>query len=175
MDLETKMKQGKYTTFYPDGSISSVSNFINDTLDGQKFWYFENGQIEIEENFTMGLYNGPFVAYFEDGNLLQKGTFENDLPTGSWLTYHKNGQLKETVTFVDGAENGPFEEYNEEGVISTRGTFKNGPKEEGLLELFDGSGALVKKMQCRNGVCQTSWTKQGGDKVIDESLFEIIE
>lgn len=175
MDLETKMKQGAYTTFYPSGAMSSVANYLNDTLEGQKIWYFEDGKIEIEENYKKGLYHGVFKAYFEDGSILQEGYYDNNMPSGEWLTYYKNGQLKERVTLSGGVENGPFEEYNEEGIISSKGTYKDGPNEEGLLELFDASGDLVKKMLCRSGVCLTSWTREGGDKEIDESLYGILE
>lgn len=175
MDLNTKMKQGAYTTFYPDGTVSSVANYLNDTLEGQKLWYFENGKIEIEENFKKGNYHGVFKAYFEDGTILQEGAYEDNMPFGEWLSYYANGKLKERVTFANGYENGPFEEYSESGVISSRGVYNDGPKEEGLLELFDSSGDLVKKMQCKKGVCQTSWTREGGDKEVDDSLFGILE
>lgn len=175
MDLETKMKQGAYTTFYPSGAISSVANYLNDTLEGQKIWYYEDGKIEVEENYKRGLYHGVFKAYFEDGSILQEGYYDNNLPSGEWLTYYENGQLKERVTLSGGVENGPFEEYSEAGVLSSKGSYKDGPNEEGLLELFDASGDLVKKMLCRSGVCLTSWTREGGEKEIDESLYEILE
>jgi antitoxin component YwqK of YwqJK toxin-antitoxin module len=175
IDLETKMKQGSYTTFYPSGTISSVSNYVNDTLEGKKVWYFENGKTETEENFIRGAYEGAFKAYFEDGSKLQEGQFKNNMPSGLWLTYYANGNLKEQVSLIEGKENGPFEEYTEDGIIKTKGIYKNGPKEDGLLELFDTSGELVKKMLCKNGICQTSWTKQDGEKQIDETLFEILE
>ena len=173
MNLETKQKQGLHQAFYSSSKLSCESNYVNDTLDGKRIWYYEDGAIEIEENFKMGAYDGVIKTYFEDGQLKQEGIYSNDQATGVWKTYYASGQLKEEVAFENSLENGPFVEYHESGAIKSKGQYKDGPKEEGTLELYDESGVLIKKMECRSGVCLTSWTKDGGTQIIDETLFEI--
>ena len=74
-----------------------------------------------------------------------------------WIRYYKNGQKKEEVTFENNEENGPFVEYNENGSLAAKGSYLNGDFEHGLLEIYDGQGVLVRKMNCDKGICNTTW------------------
>ncbi|MCB9272045.1 MAG: hypothetical protein H6561_21145 [Lewinellaceae bacterium] len=77
--------------------------------------------------------------------------------SGVWKRYYQGGQLMEEVAFSGNKENGPFKEYYENGNIKAEGSYLNGPKEDGELKLYDEQGTLVKKMECSDGVCHTTW------------------
>ena len=55
-----------------------------------------------------------------------------------------------------------FEEYYTNGKIKWKGSYRNGDHEYGLLEKYDSTGVLVKKMECDSlFICRTVWKKEG--------------
>ena len=66
----------------------------------------------------------------------------------------------EEVLFKDNEENGPFVEYYDNGEIEWKGSYLNGDNEFGILEQYDRTGVLIKKMECDSlGACITVWIK----------------
>ncbi len=162
-------KQGLYTKYYPSGILYEEANYENDTLNGERKLYYENGKLEILETYDHGLFASPYKRFFESGQLQLEGFYENNKATGVWTRYYKNGKVKDAVTLVDNDENGPFTEYYENGNLKAEGIYKGTdtdtgyPREHGLLKMYNESGELIKKMDCNLGRCKTIWTKDDGD------------
>ncbi len=154
---DTYAKQGKYEAFYPSGQPFEVSNYENDTLNGVRTVYFENGNIQLEEPYKMGKFVGVFKAYHDNGELELTGEFVDNAMQGLWKGYYDNGQLKEEVLFVDNQENGPFIEYHENGNLKAKGTYLNGDTEHGLLQEYNDAGVLIREANCEMGICRTTW------------------
>ena len=102
--------------------------------------------------------------YFESGQIKQEGVYKNGETIGEWKGYYENGQLKEIVTYSKNLENGPFKEYYKNGKLKTEGTYRDGDNEDGLLKEYDETGTLIKKKECKMGVCNTIWSKEKEDK-----------
>lgn len=162
-------KQGVYTKLFPNGGLYEQANYVNDTLHGERKLFYENGNIEVLENYNMGKFISPYKSYFENGNLQQEGFYENNIAVGEWKKYYGNNQLMEVVTLVENEENGPFKEFYENGNKKAEGEYKgfdtdmNRPREHGLLLMYDESGTLTRKMNCNMGICRTIWTLENGD------------
>lgn len=162
-------KEGLYTISYPNGNLYEEANYVRDTLHGERKLYFESGKLEVLETYNMGMFISPYKRFFENGKLQQEGNYENNIATGEWKKYYENGQLEELVNLKNNEENGPFQEYYENGNLKAEGSY-NGfdeetsrPREHGLLKLYNEEGVLIKKMNCTNGICRTSWTLEDGD------------
>ncbi len=169
-DKEDFSKMGLYTRFFKNGQKAEEANYQKDTLHGDRKMYYENGQVEIHELYQNGLFEGAYKTYYESGQLAQEGNYINNQMQGEWKRYYKSGQLMEVATFKDNEENGAFKEYHENGNQKAEGEYLNGDNEHGLLKLYSESGELEKKMQCKNGICRTIWTKEGGDQEMQESI-----
>ncbi len=162
-------KQGKYVSLFPNGTPYEEASYENDVLHGERKLYYENGNVEVIENYNMGNFTSPYKSFYEDGTLKQEGAYDNNVATGQWKKYYANGQLMENVTLVENEENGPFEEFYENGNKKAVGTYNgfdtdmNRPREHGLLSLYNEEGTLIKKMNCDMGVCRTIWTLEDGD------------
>lgn len=154
-------KQGKYQKFNEQGTLVEESNFVNDTLDGSRMIYAENGDVQIVETYTMGIFEGPYLTYHENGKVEQEGQYAKNEMIGVWKKFYDNGQLMESVQFEANQENGPFIEYYEDGSLKAKGSYLDGDNEHGLLELFDSTGTLIRKMNCENGICRTFWKAEG--------------
>ena len=125
-----KLKDGFYEKFDDQGKPLESAHYKEGKLNGERKLY-EKGFIYSLENYTL---------------------------TGIMKIYYPDGKIKEVVTMVENEENGPFQEYYQNGKIKANGFYKNGPYEEGLLNLFDSTGTLIKKMNCKEGICTTTWT-----------------
>jgi len=153
-------REGLYTKKSPQGAVIEHAYFENDTLDGPRVLYYEQGDTQIVENYQKGVYIGSYRFYYPSGQLQQEGRYENNQMTGSWNQYFENGQLKETVRFENNQENGPFTEYYENGNLKAEGEFKNGAYEQGELKLYNEAGKLVRIMNCEQGICHTQWVAE---------------
>ncbi len=154
-------KQGSYTKFYPDGkTIMEQTTYENDTINGEFIRFYENGNKMNIATIVNGTYHGPFKEFYESGQLMQEFSYENGVMTGLVKGYFENGKLKEEVQFANNQENGSFVEYHPTGRKAFEGTYLNG-KENGELLKYDETGELIRKLDCVNGLCATTWKKEG--------------
>lgn len=159
------LRQGQYRAYYPSGQLLESSWYEMGQLNGQRLLYAESGALEYEEQWENGQFQGNYKAFYPGGQLKQEGQYEKDQMIGAWKTYYEDGSTKEVVQFEANQENGPFVEYHQNGQLKAKGVYKQGPYEEGLLELYDSTGTLIKKMRCVDGGCQTIWTPEEGEIV----------
>jgi antitoxin component YwqK of YwqJK toxin-antitoxin module len=152
-------KEGLYQKFSDQGVLIEKSNYRNDTLEGERTLFYENGNPQYIENYKKGQFEGPFKAYHDNGTLKLEGIYTDNAMEGEWKAYYENGQLKEIVQFENNQENGPFIEYHPNGKLKAKGSYLEGDHEHGELELYDESGELFKKMMCDKGICRTSWQR----------------
>jgi antitoxin component YwqK of YwqJK toxin-antitoxin module len=45
-------------------------------LDGLSEWYFEDGQLEVSENYIADVLDGPYERYYENGQLRVRGNYK---------------------------------------------------------------------------------------------------
>ena len=90
IDLEYEVvngvKQGMETTFYPDGKIQSVSQYVGNLLDGPQISYYENGAVEEKAMFEKGVCVRS-TSYDEDGQVTEEHVISEESPEYPWLTY----------------------------------------------------------------------------------------
>ncbi len=148
-------KKGIVKTYYESGTVYEVGQFKDGKLHGYRKIHFDDGKVEVEETYVEGAFHGPYIKYYNNGKKKIEGNYEDGSMEGVWKTYYEDGSLKEEVTMHDNLENGPFKEFHPNGNQKAVGTYKNGEFEEGILQLFDESGTLIKTMECSNGICHT--------------------
>lgn len=159
-DMKDSLKHGVYIGYNSDGSTFEESIFVKGQQDGLRTLYYDNGAVQAKETYEKGLLNGNYEEYYPDGQLSFEGSYVNNSMEGVWLKYYKSGQLQEEVTFSKNEENGPFIEYHPNGNIAAQGQYINGDNEDGLLQIYDESGTLIKKMNCERGICRTIWRSE---------------
>jgi len=160
---DDSLKHGLYEA-YINGAKVEEAHYDNGKLQGTRKIYRSNGAIEIEEQYDNNVISGKYKTFHLDGTLSQEANYVDGVMQGELKSYYQNKQLKEVVTMVNNEENGPFVEYHENGQKSYEGNYLNGENEYGLLQQYDESGVLIKKMTCDSlGVCTTIWTLKDGD------------
>lgn len=156
-------KEGTLKSYYENGNLYEEAQYAKGKIDGFRKMYFEDGSgVMIEETYKQGVYDGAYIKRHPNGTIKVRGDYLAGSMEGIWKTYYASGDLKDEVTMHDNLENGPFKEYHENGKIKALGTYIEGEQEHGLLQLFDDSGTLIKKMDCDMGICRTTWTLEKG-------------
>jgi antitoxin component YwqK of YwqJK toxin-antitoxin module len=156
-------KEGLYQKFAPDGKLLEEAHYLNDTLDGERKYFFPSGAVESIERYRRGQYHGKYQKFYENGQVFVEQDFVDGAMQNVSLRYYPNGVLQEKVTIRDNEENGPFWEYWENGKLKTEGTYmpveEGESAEQGELKEYDENGQLVRIADCKNGICLTRWKK----------------
>lgn len=124
----TLIKVGTNTTFYPNGNIKDVTNYVAGLPNGIQTHYYKNGNINYKiiinsagygyanqaESNIKYLYcatpdqkviledgNGYFMSFNDDLNIMQKGAVKNTSADGIWEGF-ENGRLAFVENYKDG-------------------------------------------------------------------------
>ncbi len=163
MRKHDNIRHGFHETYDTLGNLIGKKSYQNGKIQGKAYFYYDNGQVYEEENYENGLIVGEVRSYYKTGEIQVKKPYiirdSSSVLEGTFYSYYKNGNVKVEATMVDSEENGPFIEYYENGKIQAKGSRKEdpkfGPRDHGLLELYDKEGKLIKKMDCEMGRCST--------------------
>jgi antitoxin component YwqK of YwqJK toxin-antitoxin module len=107
-------------------------------VEGERMFYYPNGQVEMMVNYKKGLQDGPFILYYDNGKIKYKGEFKGDRIFGERFCYDEEGNL------ING-------EFSFSGYMDTKyeGKAVDG-KPEGEVKVSDSSG-LIMMVNFRNG------------------------
>lgn len=150
-------RNGIYERFDSEGKLFEVAHYSKGKLAGEKS-YYEKGVLYSIEHYNNGLLEGPYKIFYPDGQVKMETQYQNNEITGELRGYYPSGKLREFVTMKANMEEGPFIEYFENGNKKAEGNYKSneqGPREDGLLVMYDSLGNVLRKMNCVDGVCNT--------------------
>jgi antitoxin component YwqK of YwqJK toxin-antitoxin module len=115
--------------FHPNGQPRIDKRFVNDTLQGESWCYYENGSPWSLNTFLDGKNEGPYKTWHENGQLYIVGQYAQGLKTGEWLTYFANGTINTRGFYKDDQKIGIWNSYNLEGTMKREQDFGNGQTE----------------------------------------------
>ena len=75
---------------------SNVRIFFKKSLDknGQyKIISKKTGKIKLIKHYVNDILNGDYIFYWDNGNIMLKGKFKNNKRVGTWVNYDSNGDL----------------------------------------------------------------------------------
>jgi antitoxin component YwqK of YwqJK toxin-antitoxin module len=153
-----QVKHGPYKKYTLDGQLLEEGVYEEGEVNGIRKKYVD-GKIAAIETVKEGVFHGLYQSFYPNGGVNSEGFYDEEQMVGVWKRFYKNGQVLEEVTFEDNIENGPFKEYYENGNIKAEGAYLNGDQEHGELLLYNEKGELIRKMNCVEGICRTTWEK----------------
>lgn len=131
------LRQGKYESFYFDGSASLVQYYKQGLKDSVAKQYFYGGKLQYEGKYLLG---------------------ERD---GQWNFYNTNGKLAYTESYEAGELNGTETMYNDDGTKDKELNYKNGML-EGITSIYSGNNELAVQFSYHNNEL-VSYTYEGKD------------
>jgi antitoxin component YwqK of YwqJK toxin-antitoxin module len=112
--------------FHPNGQPKIDKRFMNDTLQGESWCYYENGRPWSLNTFDAGLNHGSYKTWHENGQLYIQGQFEHGQKSGEWFTYYANGSLNTRGFYRNDEKVGVWNSYNLEGTMKREQDFGTG-------------------------------------------------
>lgn len=108
---------GKMKSYYANGNISCVLEYMDGVLNGDYIRYHPNGKVFIEDRQSWGDTEGPRKEYYADGKL--RSVYNN----------------------INNNYHGPYKEYDEKGVLIEEGNYYNDDL-HGEQRFYDEKGKL---------------------------------
>jgi|GEM_PF-4948399 len=152
-------KNGKFRTFYGDGSVQCVQSYKNGQRHGVWKCYYPSGgrlnivhrKVQSIDNYQNGQLHGFTVAFNEKGDTLESGEYYNGRKCGSWRKFYQNGSIVR-VEHLDTLSNPIGEQisYSSEMRVLFREMY-TAPR-EGIVEIYDDTARITASYGVKNGV-----------------------
>lgn len=113
---------GIWRTYYPSGNLKSTVNYKDGKVDGEAFFFYDDGK----------------------ETKMAELTYDEDLIDGVYLEFHNNGAQKAMLNYDEGVLNGEAEFYYKTGRTKIKGKYKKGHK-KGKWYFYDEKGKLINK------------------------------
>jgi antitoxin component YwqK of YwqJK toxin-antitoxin module len=131
---------GEFIMYYEDGTMLAKGNYVNTEMDGDIYFYNENGVLFNVINYTLGVLKSKY-EYFESGQIKSINNYENDLLNGEFKEYYESGKIKYHYYYKDNKHHGEGKTYYENGNLQAKGNLIEG-KNDGLWQYFYENGTL---------------------------------
>ena len=168
-DLEASKKRGKKGRKEMMDALEGWTNTKKGRSykDGKWIYYYENGQIEKEENYVIstGLTDkyeqkdGKWIYYYENGQIEKEEEWYYGRRGGKQVEYYPNGKIRSEgnykIAIKDGKnfsqKDGSFVEYNKDGQIAAKREYKEGERWSGKWVKYHENGQLSWEENYKDG------------------------
>ena len=114
-DTFQNILQGRYISYFLNGSMESKGQFVNNETTGVWEFYFETGNVRMRGILRQSSNYGTWEYFFENGVKSMEGTVNGKNKAGEWKIYYESGELKEKGDYIDNKRSGLWDVYFEDG------------------------------------------------------------
>ncbi|MCE3227434.1 MAG: hypothetical protein K0S32_1985 [Bacteroidetes bacterium] len=141
--LHQIIKNGHHQDYYTDGKIKHEACYINNKIEGEAMWWYDNGQLKQFQNFKKGLRTGVWRQWYKSGAMqfIQPYNDAGQI-NGTMVSYFENGQKRWEQTQINGisADGYSYLTWYEDGSKEAELKYENGKMIE--RKNYDKNGAL---------------------------------
>ena len=132
------------------GSVQMEETFLNGKKNGQLISYsYFGGRMKLLENYVNDTLDGIRKSFYDDGKVQEESMYKNGKRNGAATWFLQNGKLSMIYTYEKGDLQGPAKVFDENGIIKQEGMYKNN-NEEGEWKEYKDS-VMVKKIIYKQG------------------------
>lgn len=163
---------GLKKTYDTNGNLESEFTLKDGKLNGTAKSYYANGQLKVVSNFINGTKQGLSKEYDEYGNPTAEYNYQNGELNGNYKIF-ENGKLKMSGSLLNATKNGQFKIYDEESLIDKEYCMKLGLLEGAYAEYYYDEGKLIAKItgvysnDKKTGLWQTNKITDKGNELIE--------
>jgi antitoxin component YwqK of YwqJK toxin-antitoxin module len=133
-------REGKWNYYYDNGEVKSEGNYTNNRQVGEWKFYYKGGTPEEIGNFNNGVLQGKWQYFFPEGKTLRVEEFQRGKREGQFIEYSLEGDTVTIGSYTEGEKNGPWKiKY---GDVREEGSYVNDFK-DGLWKSFYSNGSLL--------------------------------
>lgn len=156
----TRVKQGKFTGYYPDGTKHYEGTYDQGQIHGHWIEYYPSGNKKNEGQLSNGKFEGLWSLYREDGTIEIQSTFAGGNLDGEWKEFDKSGKVIRTLNYRNDKRwsGGPFRDYYESDEVKAEMYYENGLK-QGTYTEFYVDGTTKFQGSYKNDVPDGTWVE----------------
>ncbi len=132
-----RIPEGKVLEYYWAGTLRRVFTYANNKAHGHSHTYYPDGPIWMEQNFRMGLLDGPMKTFYKSGSIREECTYKRGKLHGDHKSYYEDGSLDTVAYFNEGKLDGDYRAYFQNGMPKERSTFRDGKKEGSCTTYYE--------------------------------------
>ncbi len=123
-------KIGAWYTFYEDGRILAVRNYMDDKIEGYFISLDQLGRVVQQVPYIQNYVEGVATVY--DGRRkVRETTYKKGKKDGVEREFGEENKLQKEITYKADSLDGPMKFYNDEGKVTTEFQYSNGRKVSG--------------------------------------------
>jgi len=176
-------KQGIWRTWYPNGQLKNIGQFVSNQPTGTHAAWFETGVTSRRISYRNGRQHGKLTQWHENSQIKKQSNWSDGIQQGSYRAWHQNGKLQEESSWKKGKRHGPRNQWHENGQKMSESNYSQGlkhgritawypdgkPKSEisyllgkkhGKWVLYTKDGKLLKTEMYNEGVLKRTETHQ---------------
>jgi hypothetical protein len=115
--LNGELYNGKWTTYYENGSVKMITEIKKGFKDGQTKIWFEDGQLNEIRSYKQNKMHGKWVMYNNHNIKISVARYKNGLKHGKWTIWNDYGNLLYELEYNNGEKTGTWKNYNEKGEL----------------------------------------------------------
>lgn len=120
------VRKGKYQYYYQDGKLSSESNYTENVLNGRSLGYYNTGELQYEYTYAYGKLEGKWTKYHANGKTANVGMYTGGVATGIFYHYYESGKKRKETNWANGKMHGKCTGWYENGKLKFEAVFENG-------------------------------------------------
>lgn len=125
-DTAGKIKHGDFHYYYPGGITETISNYVDNKLNGVYMHFHNNGMMSDSANYINGNTIGNSFSWFPDG-MTEDSTFKREDGSGTSISWHSNGQPAAAGMYgVGGKKIKTWQYFHFNGNLSAKEKYEDG-------------------------------------------------
>lgn len=121
--LSCTQKDGVQEYYYENGQVKSQIQYSEGLLNGKTTLYFPDGRKKREIEFKQGKLHGWERLWNEQGILLSETYYENDVPSGVSKKWYPNGQIAKEMIYHGAPDFFDLTEWDQQGRVTKEEIF----------------------------------------------------
>lgn len=129
-----------------NGKLISEGQMDGKTYIGTWKYYQKNSdKLLILEHFNnSGKLEGERFVYYENGQIAEKQFYKNGFLDGSYIGYSENNVVLKQMFYINGELHGPAKFYNPKGELMSEGQYKK-DKKHGVWRFYENDKLVEEK------------------------------
>lgn len=148
---------GKFTYFYQNGKIRTISVISDEGRTARTTSWFPNGKLMAQGNYLDQKRDSLWQFFSEvDGTLVSEEFYAKGKKEGVEKNFYPGKGISESITWSSGIKDGIWKQFYDDGAPKLTGFYKNDEK-EGSLKTFFVTGNLMVSGSYTNGHQDSIW------------------
>jgi RNA polymerase sigma factor (sigma-70 family) len=138
-------RHGHCTYYYDTGELYAEVSYVRGLRQGAWTEFHKNGSLSFRAEYVADLKHGLITYYEDDGTPHASGEYFEGKKVGTWTTFYPSGDHKRLDTFVDGVLSGIRKDFNPGGVLFQTTEYANNKKNGLQIEYDAATGNPVRE------------------------------